>query len=373
MDTYMPDGNQGKDTTVETPILIPLSEGERNAMRSYLQRTEVRLSTLHRVATAFVGGAGLMLLIPIFLKDVLDNIIRILLTSVDTVFVPGIQTQDAALGVVMYGLAVYPLVVSLAVPMYALYLLLKDIVHFYFTLYAPGFSDGLQHPTFSLAALTFSSDESPQVKREVMRYQYSTPARMRYMIPFSEKRREAYFDHLMEATNGSIIPVSRRTEKLQAQEILPPDVDLHMVEQFNTAMGIARALDRTLVEEVAYQEMALVRNVLYLRRLVLRYVKAMVTFIWTTLIAFMMLPFLQDGRVPTFIVLCAGFLVWSLLAMPIMHMPINWMYRHRSGSDNQEQVDIQLRHLEYRVRRFVQAAIVASAVGLIVAVLHFIA
>jgi len=29
----------------------PLSEAERNAMRSYLQRAEVRLSTLHRIAS----------------------------------------------------------------------------------------------------------------------------------------------------------------------------------------------------------------------------------------------------------------------------------------------------------------------------------
>jgi hypothetical protein len=99
----------------------------------------------------------------------------------------------------------------------------------------------------------------------------------------------------------------------------------------------------------------------------------MVMFIWTTLVAFIMLPLVQDERIPTFVILCGSYLVWALLAMPAMKMPINWMYRHRRGSDNQAQVDVQLRHLEYRVRRFIHAAIVTSALGLVIAVIHFLA
>jgi hypothetical protein len=357
----------------DTGRLSPVfTEAERNAMRAYLARTEVRTSTLHRVLTAFVGGAGLMLLIPIFFKEVIDGIITVLLTHIDSVFPAGITSGDFVLGVVLYGLVVYPLLMSLTIPLYALYMLLKDIVHFYFTLYAPGFAEALQHPTFSLAALTFSSDESPAAKREIMRYQYASAERMRYMIPFSAARREAYFDDLLEVTKGDIIPVSRRLETLRAQGVLPENVDERMVEQFNTAMGITRALDRTLVEEVAYTEMAMVRNVLYVRRLVLRYVKALVMFIWTTLVSFIMLPFLQVARIPPFVTLCSGYLAWSLLAMSIMEMPINWMYRHRRGSADKNQVDAQLRHLEYRVGKFVYLAAVAAAVGLFISLIHLL-
>ncbi len=56
-----------------------LTTDERNAMRAYLGRAEVRLSTLHRIATAFIGGAGLLLLIPVFIKDAIDSIMQILL------------------------------------------------------------------------------------------------------------------------------------------------------------------------------------------------------------------------------------------------------------------------------------------------------
>src|SRR5277367_1692075 len=44
------------------------TEQERNAMRAYLQRAEVRLSAMDRVATAFISGAGLLVLFPIFFR-----------------------------------------------------------------------------------------------------------------------------------------------------------------------------------------------------------------------------------------------------------------------------------------------------------------
>src|SRR5262245_43941875 len=90
------------DAITETPAQetdagrsAPLfTDQERNAMRAYLQRCEVRTSTIHRVLTAFVGGAGLMLLIPIFFKEVIDGIISVLLTHIDKVFPPGINAGD---------------------------------------------------------------------------------------------------------------------------------------------------------------------------------------------------------------------------------------------------------------------------------------
>jgi hypothetical protein len=341
-------------------------------MRAYLQRTEVRLSTMHRVVTAFVGGAGLMLLIPAFFKEVIDGIMHVLLQNIGRVFPAGITLPDILLGVVLYGLVIYPLLLSLTIPLYALYLLLKDVVHFYFTLYAPGFAAALQHPTFSLSAITFASDESPAVKREILRYQYASPERMRYMIPFSEERREQYFDDLIAVTGGTIIPATRRLERLQAAGVLPDGVDTHLVEQFNAAMGIARALDRTLLEEVAYTEMAMVRNILFLRRLVLRYIKALLLFIWTMLISFIMLPFLQDGRITPFVVLCSGYLVWSLAAPVVMELPIGWVYRHRSGSANKSHVDVQLRHLDERISIYIRVAQGAAVVGVVLSLIHWL-
>ncbi len=360
-----------EETAPEMPVFTP---DERNAMRAYLQRTEVRNSTLHRIAIGFVSGAGLMILIPAFFKEVIDGIILSLLHNINTVFIPSMTAADAALGIALYAMVIYPLIVSLAIPMYALYLLLQDIVHFYFTLYSPGFTEGLTHPTFSLGGIAFSPDEAPQAKREIMRYQYSRHEHMMYLMPFSSRRRELYFDHLIEETQGHIIPESRRFARLKAQGVLPDDSDEHLTNQFNAALGIARMFDRNLVEEVAYQEIAIVRNVMYLRRLVLRYVKALLLFVWTMMVSFVMLPFLQEPRLPSFVVLSGGYLVWSLLAPSVMRMPVRWMYRHRhrDSIETRQQIDMQLRYLEYRVWPYINAARIVALLGFIISIGHVV-
>src|SRR5690349_11344215 len=42
---------------------------DRDELRAFLQRGEVRLSTMHRIAGVFLNGAGLLFLIPILVKD----------------------------------------------------------------------------------------------------------------------------------------------------------------------------------------------------------------------------------------------------------------------------------------------------------------
>jgi hypothetical protein len=339
-------------------------------MRAYLQRCEVRLSTLHRIATAFISGAGLLLLIPVFFKDAIDTIISIVLTQASNLF-PHLGLQGLLVTGIAYLVIFYPLILSLSIPLYGVYLLLKDMVHFYFTIYTPGFSENLLNPTFALTGVMFSKDESPQAKHEAMRYQYES-TQMGFMIPFSKERRELYFDTIIEKSSGHIIPESRRLEKLKEQDVLPATYDEASVKRFNAALGIARSLDRTLAEEVAVTEMALVRHVLYLRRLVLRYIKTLLMFIWTTVISFMMLPFLKDSRFPTMIVLALGYLVWSLAVMRIIRWPLHWIYRHRHEDINFDQVDPQLTFMEESIRKYCYISIVASFIGVILAVVGYL-
>src|SRR6185369_12845439 len=109
---------------------------------------------------------------------------------------------------------------SLVIPLYGVYLLLKDIIHFYFTIYTPGFAEDLRNPTFALTGVLFSVDESPTVKREVMRREYQA-TRAGFMIPFSKERSELYFDTVIDSTKGHIIPESRDLEKLKTLDVLP--------------------------------------------------------------------------------------------------------------------------------------------------------
>lgn len=367
----MPTSSQKTLTQELQALEESLSPDERNAMRSYLQRCEVRLSTLHRIATAFIGGAGLMLLIPVFFKDAIDSIIEILLAEWGNVYPSYGETQGWIMTVVLYLVVAYPLILSLVIPLYGVYLLLKDIVHFYFTIYMPGFPPNLLNPTFALTGIAFSPDESPRVKREVMKYQYM-PTRMDYMLPFSQSRRAEYFDRIIADTEGDIIPETRDLAKLRNDDIASIAITDQDVRRVGAAFGIARSVDRALVQEVAVAEMAVTRHVLFLRRLMLRYVKTLLMFIWTTVVSFIMLPFLKDERIPTFIVLSVAYLIWAVAAMPIMSLPINWIYRHRRTAELAEatnapvHVDRQLRMFEDGMRRFAHLGIGLAlvAVGL---------
>jgi hypothetical protein len=338
------------------------TEAERNAMRSYLQRTEVRLSTLHRVAVAFISGAGLLVLLPVFFKEEIVVLIRIFLDhTID--FSTQLNGSQGIVILALYVCLIYPFVLSLAIPVYAMYLMLKDVIHFYFTIYTPGFPSDLHTPSFALSAIGFSPDESPEAKAQILRYQYMHTGAVNFAIPFSPEKRKIYFDDTIRHTHGEIIPETRRWDVLQ--EALPDDTDRETVDRFGAAFGLARLLDRQLIEEVAVSELSLVRHIIYLRRLVVRYMKTLLMFIWTTIITFLMLAFLQDERMPLFLIMAIGYVVWSSLVMRVMRMPLGWLYRHLHGIPDENHIDRQLVIMETQVKWFCRASIAASVLALV--------
>jgi hypothetical protein len=348
----------------------PFTESERNAMRAYLQRTEVRLSTLHRVAVTFISGAGLLLLFPTFFKEEIIVIIRVFLANIGDRF-PALGAAEPILFGAMFLFVIYPFLLSLSIPIYALYLLLKDIIHFYFSIYTPGFATNVFTPSFALSGITFSPDESENVKRRVFEYQYRADA-VNFAIPFSAEKRDEYFNETIANTGGEIIPRSRRPEALEKYGITPTDEEhRRRIEHLNTALGLSRTIDRNLAHEVATQEVSVARHILYLRRMVLRYMKTLLMFIWTTIVSFVMLPFLQDDTMPTFMVFSIGFLIWSLLAMPIMRTPVQWIYRHKKGNWDRTHIDRQMTVLERKVSRLVYVAIFTSAVALAISLVAY--
>lgn len=344
------------------PTDEPLSPDERNAMRAYLQRMEVRLSTIHRIAVAFISGAGLLLLLPIFFKDELVVLIRVFLSETLPL---SSSMGDVLLGAGLYLSLLYPVLLSVAIPVYALYLVFKDVVHFYFTIYTPGYSADLFTPSFALSGVTFSPDESLRAKRRILEYEYQHSTSINFAIPFSDARRKAYFDALIQATDGAIIPPSRQYADLLEQGVLPDHLPRETAEQFNAAFGLARGLDRALVEEVAITEMSLVRHTGYLRRLVIRYMKTLLIFIWTTGITFVMLPFAQDERLPTFGVVAFSYLIWALLAVWFIRAPVQWIFRHRRGIPDARHIDAQLTLLESQVKPLVRLAILSSGIAVV--------
>ncbi|MFZ4814254.1 MAG: hypothetical protein ACOYL5_06955 [Phototrophicaceae bacterium] len=350
---------------------MTLTNDERNAMRAFLQRCEVRLSTLHRIGLGFISGAGLLLLFPVFLKDAFDGTAAIFLNEARNHF-PTMGNNGLALTVVLYVLLAYPLIMALAVPLYGVYLLIKDVVHFYFTIYMPGMLGDLQTPSFGLTGLTFWADETnPEIKRQVMAYQY-THGHMDYMLPFSDQKRHEYLDLLYERTNQQIVPPTRTPEALRELDVIPPETTEADVLRFGTAFGMTYSLDRTLVQDVAMTEMALSRHILYLRRLMMRYIKTLLVFLWTTIILFVALPFLRDPRLPSLVILAFVYLVWGVMVLPILQWPLLWIYRHRRGDIHPEHIDTQLNLFNRAVRGWCITAIVSSVGALTLALISLL-
>jgi hypothetical protein len=371
-----------------------LTDNDKAALRTYLQRCEVRLSTMHRVVTAFVSGAALMVLIPVFFKDVIGALIQTLLNDFGNRF-PAFGVAGVPLTIVLYLLLAYVFGLSVFVPLRALYLLFKDILDFYITVSTPDTEEavGLHNPAFALTGVAISPDEvSDEVRRDILRYQYR-PNSIDFMLPFSDKRRQEYFQPILDETRYidaqtqtpryRIIPPEREIAVLQSQGVLMDTQEdyLRDVTYFNVALGVGRSYQRSLVREAAKTEMSLVRHGIYLRRLIFRYVATLMLFLWTLMVLFVMLAVLQTTPVQTLaspaagelFVIAAGCFVWTLPLRYILHRPMQWIYRPLRSEDNQRpdagSFDPQLNRLERALIPYHAVAVVASVAGLVAAAL----
>jgi len=349
-----------KRTTVNNQKPPKFSPDERNAMRGYLQRSEVRLSTMHRVAVGFLSGAGLLFLLPVFLKDGVLAVIHAILDYSPALSISsGIEQTTGTL--IIYLCLLYPFLLSLGIPAVALLLLLKDIVRFYFVGHPPSFPEKLFNPRFILTGIAFSPDESEEVKARVLRYQYGTDL-INFVISHADAQ-SSYYHDVIDKPDRMIVPYTRKLPKLikldvveipsekplddledadlvrvhgtypngdDAETVLHAayvDRTLKEIDGFNAALGLAGFIDRSLYQEVAKTEVSLVRHALKLRRLVLRYFQALLILIWTSVITFLMLPFLQDerGRFPILLVFAIAYFIWAAFAPFIVQLPLTWL------------------------------------------------
>jgi hypothetical protein len=345
-------------------------ENERNAMRSFLQRVEVRLSTMHRIGSAFLGGAGLLLLFPVFFKEVITGMMTLFMNP---------MYESYSLLILSKFLLLIPFILSLFIPLYALYYLLKDIVHFYFVGHTPGFPTTLFNPRFVLSGLAFSSDESKEVKRQVLINQYSSNL-IHFVLPFGEEQAK-YYDEIISSNSQQIIPEDRKIEKLFEMNVISrletaPEVAVHCegiyekrspidIERFNAAFGLAGVKDRLLIEEVAKGEASLVKHATGLRRLVLRYMKALLMFILTTLVSFFLISWIRPNAWTIFII-ALGYLLWAILTPIVLKLPINWIYNNADPrSESVVSKDTQLVDFEKKVSKLANISIIVSSISIL--------
>jgi hypothetical protein len=317
---------------MKTISSIELSEAERNALRAFLQRCEVRLSTMHRVAGVFLNGAGLLLLFPIFFRDAFRDLLECLL-AMDKYS----QLQQVSAGLLLIAVAA-----SLYILILALYNLVKDLVLFYFTGHTPGYK-GLFNPRFALSALAFSRDESETAKRQMVEDEYEKDIAS-FVIPPYEKESE-YFDDLFAAHGKKIIPNTRHDS---LNEQTPETTKRYLV-----ALGLSGFYDRDLMKESAKMETSLVKHNIGLRRLVLRYIKALLLFIWFAIPVFIAVSVMRSTLFHPLWVIAIGYLIWAVFAPILVKLPIDWIYNLASRNLKEDSVkkDPALVRFEQRVRQ----------------------
>ncbi len=230
-----------------------LSADERAAARAFLQRAEVRLSTLHRVASALLSGAGVMVLLPPIAKDAIVTVItRLTQGDVDAVRVLLIAAAS----------------LSLALPLVAFWLLIRDLTRFYFHgqhLLADG--QNLFLPRFTLTGLRLPDDELGGAASAALDEARRDPATIELLVP---------------ARPDAQAKVDRR---LTGYGIDPAESD---VARAAGLFALAASTERSLLAEVAKVEAGLARHLQRLQVIVLRYVKALVAFMATALAVFAM-------------------------------------------------------------------------------------
>lgn len=298
---------------------LPIEEPDLQEYRAYLQRGETRLSTLHRVAGAFLSGAGLLTLLPLLVGGTFSSLLALILFYES----PGLP----AAGAVPRWLALAPVLASIGLPLAAMYLLIRDLVLFYFT--ARTFREeknGVIYPRFVLSGILVSESSLRNVA-ELERARGDGYVR-NLLVPSPPKLKKKI---LAEAQSiGDLVGVSMNDhEGFVAEELRQ-----YVLRQTGSHM-------RNLAEEAAKMEASIARHLRFLRGLVLRYAKAFLLTIATTVVALTangVLTLLRpiDGvengvkGVYVWMATLAIYAAWALVSTIIVRQPVIWLYADSS-------------------------------------------
>lgn len=311
-----------------------LDPEDRAAIRAYLQRSEVRLSTVHRVASALLSGAGLMVLLPAIERDAVVVVLRALLTG-------PLSAVD--------GLLIVGVLASVAVPFVALALLLRDLTTFYFHANHLDGTDGRDvfTPRFTLTGLRLPSDDlSPEAAAQLAVARVD-PKSVELLVPDNDVTRAA---------------IDRRT----AAHSITSAENTGDVARAEALFAFAASHPRPLVEEVAKVEHGMTRHVLGIQVIVLRYAKALLALLATALAAFSAAAVLEGRPVIDTgmeVWLSGILLAWAPLAVLAVSTPVRWL-ENRLRSEGATHTAVAKDHEMTAVER---ATIALAVVGFVAA------
>lgn len=321
----LPDLQKKSFSTIEESFQT--KDSVRQGMRTFLQRAEVRLSTMHRIASSFLGGAILLFILSIIVKDTVPHIIRSIINSV--FFFPNANSNPyLIIGVthwidyLSYISIILAILISVGLLAWSLFLLFRNLIRFYFTTNPPGFSNNLAIPRFSLTALSIASDETDDNKHKIFNYQLEEDN-----INFILSKDKNKYQHIIDLyDNFKDEVVSKSRNKLEST-IKERQYDKEKFKAFQVAFGLASVTDRELEFEVAKMELSMVRHSMILRRLVLRYLKAALLFVFTfiaySIFDLIIFDRIIDYRQLMFLLIATA--IYSILLPLVIRFPMKWI------------------------------------------------
>lgn len=317
---------------------------ERAAMRAFLQRCEVRLSTMHRVATALLSGAGILVLLPAVERDAVVQVLRALLVG------PVRWSR---------GLLAVAVVLSIFLSLAVLWLLIIELTRFYF--HSNHVIEGDREvftPRFTLTGLRIPGDELGPATRAAYDAVHSSDASVRLLVPGNERAR-ARIDQQLGVYPG----------------LVDPDVEPDLARA-QAMFRLAASASRPMVEEVSKIEHGMVRHMLRLQVIVLRYVKALLVIVVTALAAFAASAAVNGHDVisPADERWIAGtMLIWAPVVLIVVSSPVRWLQsllRSEGAARTGVQRDPELTRLETVTARVGFAAHAVSVAAMVLLVVR---
>ncbi len=311
-------------------------------MRAFLQRSEVRLSTMHRVATALLSGAGILVLLPALERDAVTLVMRAM--------VAGPISWSRAL----LALAV---AVSIALVVVVLWFVLVELTRFYFHANHVESADGSSFtPRFTLTGLRIPIDELSPAGNTGYVEAHTAGRNIRLLVP-SNPRARTRIDHQIDAYPGltATQPGAGRTDLDRAEALFE----------------LAASRRRTLVDEVAKVEYGIARHMLRLQVIVMRYVKALLVVIITAVSIFACSAAIQSSAQITAADerwVAGSLLLWAPMVIFVAAQPVHWLeslLRSEGARHTAVRKDHELVRLEDLTSKIATVTWVAAAVSMV--------
>lgn len=257
-----------------------------DVLRDFISRGESRMSTLQRIAGVFVTGAGLLIILPLLLKDYLPTVMGV-------IYEANFLDENLKLKAVLY----IALFILGFIPLYSVYQVIIGIAQFYFIKRKIGSYSYLR---FYLTGITLPDDEFSEKgdgeegissKKEMVKDEFDNEQNInllnKYLGHFSKSDLKSFL-YYKNLTRDALIPPKRFIGGGKEDYFKDCNDNVHKnkekIDILHTIYGLAGYSDVNTTDMVFDIETAVVRQTFYLRRLVLTYIKAFLMMLFVCIV-----------------------------------------------------------------------------------------